>query len=113
MDTQTFNAFRSLVYEKAGISLNDNKQTLVSARLGKRMRALGIREHRDYLEYALAHEVDGEFVHLLNAISTNFTHFFRESTHFEVLEHMVEKWISEGQKKLRVWCAASSKGEEP
>jgi chemotaxis protein methyltransferase CheR len=113
VDARTFALFRDLVYERSGISLGEGKETLVSARLGKRMRALGIKSHREYLDYALAHEDDGEVVYLLNAISTNFTSFFREPAHFDMLRALLQQWLGTGQQRLRLWCAASSTGEEP
>jgi chemotaxis protein methyltransferase CheR len=77
------------------------------------MRALGIGSHREYLQYAVEHEADGELVRLLDAISTNFTSFFREKDHFELLGKLLEEWLAAGQQRLRIWSAASSSGEEP
>ena len=111
MDTKVFDQFRALVYEKAGIALIDGKETLVSARLGKRMRALGLHDYQEYFNYARDHEAEGELTHLLNAICTNFTNFYREADHFELLEQVVGQWMSEGQRRFRIWSAASSTGE--
>jgi chemotaxis protein methyltransferase CheR len=113
IDQRTFRKFCDLIYEKAGIKLGPQKEALVSARVGKRMRSLGIDEFDAYYEYVERDETGGELVELLNAISTNVTHFFRESRHFELLEQIVQKWAGEGQERFRIWCAASSTGEEP
>jgi len=113
MDRRTFNKFRQIVYEKSGISLGDRKEALVSARVSKRMRSLGIDSYRTYLQHILNDETGDEIVHLLDAISTNVTSFFREANHFDFLSDVVGQWIDEGQKRLRVWSAASSSGEEP
>ena len=113
MDTKTFEGYKSLMYDRAGIALNEGKDTLVSARLGKRMRALGISDHKEYLQYALDHENEGEITQVLDAICTNFTNFYRESDHFDLLEEAVEGWISAGQRRFRIWSAACSSGEEP
>jgi chemotaxis protein methyltransferase CheR len=113
MDSRTFKAFRELFYDKAGISINDNKVALVTARVGKRMRQLSISEHRHYLDFLLADETGGELIHLLDAISTNVTSFFRENAHFDFLGVLVDRLRDEGQKKFRFWSAASSTGEEP
>lgn len=113
MDPKVFQRFKTLIYERSGISLGDGKETLVSARIGKRMRTLGIDEPREYLQYTLEHEGDGEVIRLLDAISTNFTNFYREPVHFEKLREVAGAWASGGQRKFRVWCAASSTGEEP
>jgi chemotaxis protein methyltransferase CheR len=111
VDLKTFNQFRTLVYDRSGIALGEGKETLVSARIGKRMRTLGIQSPRAYLQYVLDQEE--EIVHLLNCISTNFTSFFRENEHFDFLARTVRGWLADGQRRLRIWSAASSTGEEP
>ena len=113
MDLRTFDKFRSLIYDRSGISLADNKETLVSARLGKRMRTLGISELNHYYQYVIDHEQEGELTHLLNAITTNVTSFFREIDHFEFLTQAVAEWLDAGRQRLRLWSAACSTGEEP
>lgn len=113
MNTKTFRAFRNLVYDKSGISLKDGKEALIYARVGKRMRALGIATHKEYLERIAQDESGQEVVHLLDAISTNVTSFFRGPDHFEFLTRQVKEWRSAGQDRLRIWSAACSTGEEP
>ncbi len=109
----TFDSFRKLVYEKSGISLGPQKEALVSARVGKRMRALQIERHDEYLKYVMNDESGRELVEMLDAISTNTTSFFREPEHFTLLSELLEKWRQQGQHRFRVWCAAASSGEEP
>ncbi|HTS16054.1 MAG TPA: protein-glutamate O-methyltransferase [Verrucomicrobiae bacterium] len=113
IDPRTFQKFCELIYEKAGIKLGPQKEALVSARVGKRMRSLGIEEFEEYYQFVRSDESGGELVELLNAISTNVTHFFREERHFELLEQILREWAAAGQTRFRVWCAASSTGEEP
>ena len=113
MDGKTFKGFRNLIYDRSGISLNDNKEALVCARVGERMRALGITDHRMYLKHIMQDDTGQEVIHLLDAISTNVTRFFREADHFEFLEKTMKEWRAEGQKRFRIWSAASSSGEEP
>ncbi len=113
LDEKTFQRFCELIYEKAGIKLGEGKQSLVDARLGKRMRKLGIKSFRDYLHLVEQDNSGDELVELLDAISTNTTHFFRESSHFERLRTLLQTWEAAGQKRFRIWCAASSTGEEP
>jgi chemotaxis protein methyltransferase CheR len=113
MDTATFDSLRTLIYDKAGIKLSDNKSALVAARVGKRMRELGIEDHHEYLDYLLKDENSGELVSFLDVISTNVTSFFRESAHFDILAGLIDEWIANGANRLRFWSAASSTGEEP
>jgi chemotaxis protein methyltransferase CheR len=113
MQKSTFNQLRKIIYEKSGISLGEQKETLVCARLGKRLRALGICDYRSYLRHVMEDETGEEIVMLLDAISTNVTSFFREPDHFEFLGEAVSKWFASGQTRFRFWSAASSTGEEP
>lgn len=113
LDIPTFNAFRELVYARSGIALADGKHALVSARLSKRVHALGLDGFEDYLHLVESDRKGDELVQLLDAISTNVTHFYRENDHFEFLKKLIANWLDKGQKKFRVWCAASSTGEEP
>lgn len=113
MDRRTFNQIKKIVYEKSGISLKEGKEALVTARIGKRMRALGITVHKDYMKYLLSNENGDEMFRLLDAISTNVTGFFREAKHFDFMKEIVGEWLKEGQRRFRFWSAACSSGEEP
>jgi chemotaxis protein methyltransferase CheR len=113
MNTATFNGFRDLVYEACGISLGDQKKALVCARVAKRMRALGMNDYDSYLSHVKRDHDDGELVHLLDAISTNVTSFFREADHFDLVRDLLLQWSAKGQNRFRIWSAACSTGEEP
>ena len=113
MDHQTFNKFREIVYTNSGISLNDTKEAMVSARISKRMRVLGFTSHQQYLQFLLKEASGNEITHFLDVISTNVTSFFREPSHFAFLSSVVSKWIEKGKRRIRIWSAAASTGEEP
>lgn len=113
MDKRTFEAFRKIVYDASGISLSDNKEALVSARVGKRLRALGMSDYKEYLDFLVGDKNGEEIVQFLDVISTNVTSFFRENAHFDVLTKLVQQWSAEGQRRFRFWSAACSTGEEP
>lgn len=113
MDPKTYQHLRALAYEKAGIDLGPSKETLVAARVGKRMRALDLPHEEAYCDFLAADESGREMVHFLDAISTNFTSFFREADHFEALKDLVRPKMTAGQRRFRFWSAACSSGEEP
>jgi len=113
METSTFRRFCSIAYEKAGITLGDSKEALVEARVGKRMRALGLGSEKEYLILLEKDPRGEEIIQFLDVISTNHTSFFREPDHFEFLRSVLADWRRQGMRKLRVWSAASSTGEEP
>lgn len=113
MNAQTFAAFRDFIYQVSGITLGESKESLVSARIGKRMRALGLEDPMDYLAVVKDDPTGPELVEMLDAISTNVTSFFREPQHFQFLDTVIRGWLSKGQRRFRLWCAAASSGEEP
>jgi chemotaxis protein methyltransferase CheR len=112
MEQETFQAFQQLAYQKAGIFLRPGKAALVQARLARRLRELGLATEREYLD-RLRSDGGDELVLFLDAISTNFTKFFREPDHFDSLVQDVEAALSSGQARFRFWCAGCSSGEEP
>jgi chemotaxis protein methyltransferase CheR len=113
MEPDTFQAFQEIAYAKAGIFLRQGKAALVQARLAKRLRELGLASEREYLARLRGDGGSEEVVLFLDAISTNFTKFFREPDHFEALEEHVRHLRSAGQRRFRFWSSACSSGEEP
>lgn len=113
MDPTTFDAFSTLLYQHAGMNVPAGKELLVAARVGKRMRALGLDDPGAYLRLLQADGSGAELVRFLDVMSTNVTRFFREPPHFELLRELVDGWRSRGRTRVRIWSAASSTGEEP
>ncbi|HVS51309.1 MAG TPA: protein-glutamate O-methyltransferase CheR [Opitutaceae bacterium] len=118
MRDSEFDFIRSLVYERSRISLGPDKRQLVSARLGKRLRATNLPSVGDYCQLLKSGQAGEELVHLIDAISTNHTFFFREVAHFEFLREkalpeLAARARAERWRTLRVWSAACSSGEEP
>jgi chemotaxis protein methyltransferase CheR len=108
----TLDRFRSIVYGAAGIALSPAKDALVQARVGRRLRALGISTYEDYLDHLETDESGEEIVSLLDAVCTNVTSFFREPAHFEFVASAMQEWLADGQTRFRMWSAACSTGEE-
>ncbi|MEO5958190.1 MAG: protein-glutamate O-methyltransferase CheR [Opitutaceae bacterium] len=118
MRDSEFDFIRSLVYERSRINLGPDKRQLVSARLGKRLRATNAPSVGEYCQLLQSSGAEDEVIHLIDAISTNHTFFFREMAHFDFLRQKIipefavrsraERW-----NRLRVWSAACATGEEP
>ncbi len=103
-----------LVKSVAGINLHDGKKELIKARLSKRLRTLGIHSFDEYFTYLKKDSNGNEMTCMLDAISTNLTSFFRENDHFDYLaDSILPRLESTGQRKLRIWSAGCSTGEEP
>jgi chemotaxis protein methyltransferase CheR len=113
MDRKTFKEFCSLVYQKSGITLSDQKEALLCSRVGKRMRSIGFDSYKEYLKFVLEDQEGEEIVRLLDVISTNVTSFFREPVAFTCFREKILEWWNQGQKCFRVWSTACSTGEEP
>ena len=112
-----FASFQALVNREAGIWLSPVKKALLVGRLSRRLRELGLATWRAYHDLVVADEA--ERIRMLDAITTNETHFFREPRHWEHLaEKVLPAWRDEAERglrprRLRAWSAACSTGEEP
>jgi chemotaxis protein methyltransferase CheR len=119
MTDRDFNALRALVRDATGIVLADSKRTMLASRLVSRLRALRLGSFEAYREQLGDPQVFGrERQHFINAVTTNKTSFFREGHQFEVLaSELVPSWVQRAQRtgvrRVRVWSAACSTGEEP
>ncbi len=111
MEAVLFDQYRAFVYKHSGVSLEPEKRFLVSARVAKRMRALGIPSETAY--YKHLESTPEELPAFIDVITTHVTAFYREPDHFSILEKDLAARIKSGKKKLRLWCAAASTGEEP
>jgi chemotaxis protein methyltransferase CheR len=112
-DDNDFEAISAQMKSLTGINLTPQKRELVYGRLAVRLRALGIRSFREYRRIVAADSQ--EQVRMCNAITTNLTAFFREPHHFEHLRDQVLPTFREqaGERRLRIWSAGCSSGEEP
>jgi chemotaxis protein methyltransferase CheR len=118
VSAEEFERVRKLVYAKFGINLTEQKRALVAGRLRSALNQYGYKNISEYLDWIEKGHGSEGLSDLVNRISTNYTHFFREKTHFDffvsdVLPWALESLKKQGQNDLRIWCAASSSGEEP
>lgn len=111
-----FKAFSALIYEKCGINLAPVKLVMLSSRLARRLRALGLATYGEYLDHVRnsARGAD-ELVHLIDVVTTNKTEFFREEKHYGILTERVLPDLVKARhaQLIRVWSAGCSTGEEP
>ncbi len=111
---EEFDKIRNFVKSRVGISLSDQKSTMVRGRLHKRLHELGMSSFTEYYRYLSSPDGEEEISTFINAISTNVTSFFRSPHHWAYLkENMGDIFLSKTNKKIRIWSAACSSGEEP
>jgi chemotaxis protein methyltransferase CheR len=112
-----YEQFRKFVYEQCGINLGPEKQQLLRARLGKRLRQGGYKTYQQYFEHVQRDQSGEELACLIDAVSTNTTHLFRENKHFEFLGKLLRGWSNRNgpdyRSEVRIWSAGCSSGEEP
>ena len=112
ISTDEFERFRTLIYDESGISLGEQKKSLLASRLSKRLRDLDLATFSDYYAKVTEDQTREEFTRLLDLISTNKTDFFREPKHFDFLRERIIPEL-ERTKCVRIWSSACSSGEEP
>lgn len=114
-----FSKFQQLIYREAGIWLAIHKHALLTGRLARRLRLLGLKNMQEYYQLVTLPDQQHERAVMIDCITTNETHFFREPRHFDYLERQVfPRWQQEAAAcerptRLRVWSAGCSSGEEP
>jgi chemotaxis protein methyltransferase CheR len=113
---QAYQYLAELVYRFSRIVLGANKQQLVTSRLRKRLLQLHLRSFDQYCDLLRTRKNDEEVALIIDLISTNHTHFFRERAHFDFLtQHALPEFqrrLQASGETLRCWSAASSSGEE-
>lgn len=110
---------RDLIYEVCGIFFPDNKRYFLETRFARRMEATGAKSYRDYyavLKYGANR--DAELKTLIADVTTNETSFFRNMPQLEavrtiVLPKLAERKSAIGFRRLKMWSAGCSTGEEP
>lgn len=114
-----FQLFRDIIFRETGIHMSDRKRNLVVARLSKRLRALNLSSFSEYYQFlSESSDAGNELINLINRVTTNKTDFFRERHHFdflhsEVLPSYIEAARRGRERRLRIWSAGCSSGEEP
>lgn len=113
---EEFRLFRNLIYDEAGIYLKEARKDFLEHRLAKRMGATGMSS--PYWYYKLVTETKNELLILLDLLTVNETSFFRNGPQMElfgkvILPDVMGMRSRDMQKRLRIWSAGCSSGEEP
>lgn len=107
-----FKLYQNFFHQRIGLNLPDHKKQLVAGRLGKRLGQLGLDSFQAHYDLIAGKHENGELQIAIDLITTNETSFFREKDHFELLERDILPGFGE-KRAVRIWCGASSTGEEP
>ncbi|MEM1429512.1 MAG: protein-glutamate O-methyltransferase [Pseudomonadota bacterium] len=111
-----FDAIAEFAYQRAGLLLPRDKAPMVLARLGKRMRHLGLDSLESYRRLIEKQDAEDERRELISSLTTNVTSFMREEHHFRTLKEDVLPALAETARaggRVRLWSAGCSSGQEP
>ncbi|WP_138464650.1 protein-glutamate O-methyltransferase CheR [Poseidonocella sp. HB161398] len=115
LTAEQFRFVASVAHKEAGLVLVESKSSMIAARLSKRTKELKLPNLESYFKLLESEDGRNETIHLLSALTTNVSHFFREEHHFQTL---ADEIIPELKKKLesgtsvRIWSAGCSTGQE-
>lgn len=114
-----FRRLSEFIEGQLGIRMPPTKKVMLESRLHKRLRVLGHDTYSEYLDHVFSDGIaSDELIHMIDAVTTNKTDFFREPDHFRYLsDRILPKHFPENgwgyNEPMHVWSAAASSGEEP
>ena len=117
-DDAIFEFLANLVYRHSGILLSDKERGVLETRVARRARSLALPSFDAYRALLKSDRRRDEIPALLDAVTINYTYFFREESQFaalsaEVFPEIVARQEATGSDRVRVWSAGCSSGEEP
>ncbi len=109
---QDFEQLREFTRQRFGLEFRDGKETLVTVRLRRKMREANVRTFSDYFRQVLDDSTGAELTAMIDALTTNYTQFFREPAHFHFLRTVVLPRIGP-RRRISIWSAGCATGQEP
>lgn len=116
MNSNDFDFIKKIIYTHAAITLENGKEYLIESRLLPISRQEGYASISEFIDSVRKNPSKQLYDKIVDAMTTNETLFFRDVHPFEamrafILPELIAKRAA--QKKLSIWCAASSSGQEP
>lgn len=111
-----FAKIQDFMLKNLGVKLSPIKIVMVNSRLIKRLKATGIYNFPDYVNYVFSLEGkrSGELQCMIDELTTHKTEFFREPEHFTILKNTVlPDFVKNRNRNFSIWSAGCSTGEEP
>lgn len=112
---EEFRLISQYIKNQSGIYLKPEKKTLMIGRLTSTLQDIGESSFMGLYNRLVADKKGELLSHVIDKITTNHTYFMREKEHFDFFQDQVLPYLKQNvkNKDLRIWCAASSSGEEP
>lgn len=111
---QEFEQYKTIIYDESGITFSNVNRPVLESRIKERLRLRELDSAEVYFQ--IIKKDRKEMDHLLDSVTTNLTHFFREDNHFKALRESILDEIAKrksSNKRIKVWSAGCSTGEEP
>ena len=114
---EEFRLLASFIYELAGLHFDESSRFLLESRLQNRLKEHHFDSFLQYYHYLLYHQDRvAEINTMIDIVTTNETYFYREKNQLdtfaeEILPELAER--NAWRKRLRIWSAGCSTGEEP
>ncbi|MEP5729681.1 MAG: protein-glutamate O-methyltransferase CheR [Sulfitobacter sp.] len=114
LDPESFRAIADLAYRESGLTLVKEKSSMICSRLRHRLRDLDLPDFKTYCAFLQTKDGLDERRHLISALTTNVSHFFREDHHFDTLRETLQKRLPDLRAggEMRIWSAGCSNGQE-
>ena len=117
MTAEQFSRMSKIIYDRSGIHFPETKKYIIESRLSHRVIELEMEDFDQYIAYLTMgpYQME-EFQEMFNRITINETSFFRNDAQLSVFEDRILPEMLEARaktKRLRIWSAACSTGEEP
>lgn len=119
LSPRQFRRLASFIEDYSGIKMPPVKKVMVEGRLRRRVRHLGLTSLDEYCDHLFDRgDLENEVIHLIDAVTTNKTEFFREPQHFQFLAEQGLPKLHAATRAgsshiLKAWSAACSSGAEP
>ncbi len=116
---EEFVQLRDFIYQQCGIFIAENRKYLVENRLSNRIKELKLKSYSEYYKF-LRFDISKktELNRLFEVVTTNETSFYRNPPQLKVfqdtvIKNTIDECRKAGKKRLRIWSAGCSTGEEP
>ncbi len=116
---EEFVQLRDFIYQQCGIYIGENRKYLIENRLSQRIKELNLKSYMEYYNF-LRFDASRrtELNRLFEVVTTNETSFYRNPPQLQIFQDVVLKQVLDearktGRKRLRIWSAGCSSGEEP
>ncbi len=116
---EEFRILRDYIYRRSGMYFEDSKKFYLEHKLGGRLKELGSRSFSQYfMELQQSGGDTAEVQEIFNTVTTTETCFYRNAPQMQaflnlVLPEVVGKKFSSGSRRMKIWSAGCSTGEEP